>query len=206
MSEALARHLAGRGIRDPRVLEAVERLPRSLFVPRLLRAVADVDAPLPIGHGQTISQPFVVAAMTEALALAGTEKVLEVGTGSGYQAAVLALLAREVYTVEILAPLAERAREVLRVTLGLANVHLRAGDGAAGWPEAAPFDRIVVTAATPAVPPALLEQLAPGGRMILPLGPVSGTQVLRLVEKAADGSLSERDLHEVVFVPLRSPG
>jgi protein-L-isoaspartate(D-aspartate) O-methyltransferase len=206
VSEALARHLAGRGIRDPRVLEAVERLPRSLFVPRLLRAVADVDAALPIGHGQTISQPFVVAVMTEALALAGTEKVLEVGTGSGYQAAVLALLAREVYSVELLAPLAERAREVLCVTLGLANVHLRIGDGAAGWPEAAPFDRIVVTAAAPAVPPALLEQLAPGGRMILPVGPAAGTQVLRLVEKGADGSLSQRDLHEVVFVPLRSPG
>ncbi len=206
MSEALARHLAGRGIRDPRVLEAVERLPRSLFVPRLLRAVADVDAALPIGHGQTISQPFVVAVMTEALALAGTEKVLEVGTGSGYQAAVLALLAREVYSVELLAPLAERAREVLCVALGLANVHLRTGDGAAGWPEAAPFDRIVVTAAAPAVPPALLEQLAPGGRMILPVGPAAGTQVLRLVEKGADGSLSQRDLHEVVFVPLRSPG
>jgi protein-L-isoaspartate(D-aspartate) O-methyltransferase len=194
------------GIHDPAVLRAIGGLPRALFVPERLRDEADADHPLPIGFGQTISQPFVVAYMTERLGLTGRERVLEVGTGSGYQTALLARLAAEVYSVEILAPLAERAREVLLGTLGLANVHLRVGDGAAGWEEAAPFDRIVVTAAAPEVPPALVAQLAPGGRMVLPVGDAPDVQVLRVVEKGRDGETRSTDLMPVRFVPLTGPG
>jgi protein-L-isoaspartate(D-aspartate) O-methyltransferase len=157
------------GIRDPAVLRAIAEVPRALFVPERMRSDADADHPLPIGFGQTISQPFVVAYMTECLRLSGRERVLEVGTGSGYQTAILARLAAEVFSIEIIAPLAERARDVLLGALGLRNVHLLDGDGAAGWEEAAPFDRIVVTAAAPEVPPALVAQLAPGGRMVLPV-------------------------------------
>lgn len=202
MSEALARQLAAMGILDPRVLDAFARVPRATFVPERLRAEAELDRPLPIGFGQTISQPFVVAFMTERLELRGGERVLEVGTGSGYQTALLAALAREVYSIEIVPELAERARAVLLDELGLGNVQLRTGDGALGWPEAAPFDRILVTAAAPEVPPAWLAQLAPGGRMILPLGEADGDQVLRVVDKGNDGASVEADLLRVRFVPL----
>jgi protein-L-isoaspartate(D-aspartate) O-methyltransferase len=202
MSAELARSLEAMGIRSPRVLDAVSRLDRALFVRPELRHAAGGDHPLPIGFGQTISQPFVVAYMTERLGLSGDERVLEVGTGSGYQTALLAMLARTVHSVEIIPELSERARRVLIEELALGNVSLRVGDGAQGWAEAGPFDRILVTAAGPEVPPALVEQLAPGGRMILPVGPDAEGQVLRAVDRREDGSVSESDLLPVRFVPL----
>jgi protein-L-isoaspartate(D-aspartate) O-methyltransferase len=203
VTERLARALEQMGIRDPRVLAAMAELPRALFVPAPLRDEADDDRPLPIGHGQTISQPYVVAYMTERLALRGHERVLEVGTGSGYQTAVLARLAAEVYSVEIVDELAGRAREALEEALGpLEHVHLRTGDGAAGWPEAAPFDRIMVTAAATGVPPALVAQLAPGGRLILPVGASREGQTLRVLDRGDDGVNVSADLIPVRFVPL----
>jgi protein-L-isoaspartate(D-aspartate) O-methyltransferase len=205
VSASLAAALRRDGIRDERVLAAVAQLPRELFVPEELRGVADEDRPLPIGHGQTISQPFVVAYMTERLRLAGTERVLEVGTGSGYQTALLALLAEEVFSIEVVPELAEGAREVLLGRLGLANVRLRTGDGSLGWPEAAPFGRVMVTAAAAVVPPALVAQLAPGGRMIIPVGSGSEAQVLREIDRGHDGIDAERDLLGVRFVPLTHP-
>ncbi len=202
MTAALAAFLRANGIRDERVLAAFAEIPRERFVPEPLRDRAEGDHPLPIGHGQTISQPFVAAYMTERLRLAGDERVLEVGTGSGYQAALLAHLAEEVYSIEIVPELAERARRVLLEGLGLANVRLRTGDGAVGWPEAAPFDRVIVTAAAPEVPPALLDQLAPGGRMVIPVGEELEVQWLRVVDKGADGRTVDTDLLPVRFVPL----
>ncbi len=206
MSDDLARHLAEQGITDRRVLDAFARVPRERFVPERLRREAERDRPLPIGWGQTISQPFVVAFMTERLELVGGERVLEIGTGSGYQTALLALLAREVFSIEIVDELAERARTVLIDELGMRNVWLRRGDGALGWPEAGPFDRILATAAAPDVPPAWVAQLAPGGRMILPLGEAEGEQVLRVIDKGNDGEIAGRDLLPVRFVPLVSGG
>ncbi len=205
VSADLAAFLREQGIRDERVLAAFAQVPRHLFVPERLQGDADADRPLPIGFGQTISQPFVAAYMTERLRLGGTERVLEVGTGSGYQAAILALLADEVFSIEVVPELAGRAREVLLGKLGLANVRLRTGDGALGWPEEAPFDRIVITAATPDVPPALFAQLAPGGRMILPVGAELDVQMLRTVDKGNDGASVETDLLPVRFVPLTRP-
>jgi protein-L-isoaspartate(D-aspartate) O-methyltransferase len=205
VSADLASFLRSQGIRDERVLEAVAELPRRLFVPERLQDAADADRPLPIGFGQTISQPFVVAYMLEQLALRGDERVLEIGTGSGYQTALLARLAREVFSIEVVPELAERARVLLLHLLRLENVALRVGDGALGWPEAAPFDRIVVTAASPGVPPALVDQLAPGGRMILPVGRELDVQVLRVVERGDDGVNLEADLLPVRFVPLTRP-
>jgi protein-L-isoaspartate(D-aspartate) O-methyltransferase len=205
MGVALAGALRRDGIRDERVLAAVAQLPREAFVPEVLRGAADDDRPLPIGHGQTISQPFVVAYMTERLHLAGTEKVLEVGTGSGYQTALLALLAEEVFSIEIIPDLADGARAVLG-GLGLANVRLRTGDGSLGWPEEAPFDRVIVTAAAERVPRALVEQLAPGGRMVIPVGPSPDAQVLRQVDRGDDGATVETDLLGVRFVPLTHGG
>jgi protein-L-isoaspartate(D-aspartate) O-methyltransferase len=198
----LARALEEMGIRDPRVLGAMAELPRALFVPAPLRDEADADRPLPIGWGQTISQPYVVAYMTERLALRGHECVLEIGTGSGYQTAVLARLAAEVFSIEIVDALADRARQILGEVLGLENVHLRTGDGAAGWPEEAPFDRIILTAAAPEVPPALVAQLAPGGRMILPVGASPEGQMLRVLDRGDDGVTVSADLIPVRFVPL----
>ncbi len=202
MTAALAAFLRANGIRDERVLAAFGELPRQLFVPEPLRDAADGDHPLPIGHGQTISQPFVAAYMTERLRLAGDERVLEIGTGSGYQTAILARLAEEVFSVEIVPELAARAREVLVDELHVSNVRLRTGDGSLGWPEEAPFDRIIVTAAAPEVPPALVAQLAPGGRMILPVGASPEAQVLRVVDRGNDGVTAEADLLPVRFVPL----
>lgn len=202
MSAELSRAVAAMGIRDEAVLRAVAEVPRELFVPPRLRRDAQRDEALPIGYGQTISQPFVVAYMTERLRLAGTERVLEVGTGSGYQTAILARLAAEVFSIEIVPELAARAHEVLLVTLGLTNVRLRTGDGAAGWPEAAPFDRVLVTAAAPEVPPALAAQLAPGGRMVIPVGGAPELQMLRVVVKGSDGVDLSTDLIPVRFVPL----
>jgi protein-L-isoaspartate(D-aspartate) O-methyltransferase len=193
------------GISDERVLRAFAEVSRELFVPGRFQEEADADRPLPIGFGQTISQPYVVAFMTERLALRGGERVLEIGTGSGYQTAILARLARAVFSVEIIPELAERARELLLGKLGLDNVSLRRGDGAEGWPERAPFDAILVTAAAPEVPPPLLAQLAPGGRMILPVGAPPDVQTLRLVTRGEDGASFESDLLPVRFVPLTGP-
>ena len=195
------RQLAGRGIDDARVLAAMGRVPRHRFVPADIAAQAYLDQPLPIGHGQTISQPYIVALMTQLARPRAGMRVLEVGTGSGYQAAVLAELGAEVYSIEIVAPLAERAGRVLR-ELGYDTVAVRSGDGYAGWPGHAPFDAIVVTAAPERVPPPLLAQLARGGRMVVPVGPVLAVQELRVIEKRADGSLVERVVSPVRFVPL----
>jgi protein-L-isoaspartate(D-aspartate) O-methyltransferase len=190
--------LAARGIGDERVLAAMRRVPRHEFVPDELRDHAYEDRPLPIGHGQTISQPFIVAFMSEQLELDGSERVLEIGTGSGYQAAVLAELAREVYTIEIVEPLAEQARADLK-RLGFGDVQVRAGDGYRGWPEQAPFDAIIGTAAPAEVPQPLVDQLAVGGRMILPLG--RWYQELVLITRDERG-VHERRLLGVRFVPM----
>jgi len=192
--------LVARGIRDARVLEVMGRVPRHELVPEAERSDAYDDGPLPIGEGQTISQPYIVAAMSEAAALTGSERVLEVGTGSGYQAAVLSALAREVYTIELEPVLAARAKRDLE-RLGCANVNTRTGDGYRGWPEAAPFDAILVTAAPDHVPPALLEQLKIGGRLVIPVG-ASHDQELWLYTKSAHG-VERRHLMPVRFVPLR---
>jgi protein-L-isoaspartate(D-aspartate) O-methyltransferase len=197
----VANQLEARDIHDERVLAALRRVPRHRFVRPEESAWAYEDRPLAIGHGQTISQPYVVAFMSQALALTGTERVLEIGTGSGYQAAVLAELAREVWTIELLTPLGERARTTL-AELGYANVHVRVGDGYQGWPAAAPFDAIIVTAAPEHVPAPLLDQLAPNGRMILPVG--AEVQELILVRPRASGYSEER-LLPVRFVPLLGP-
>ncbi len=192
--------IAARGIHDPRLLEALRKIPRHLFVPPQFAASAYDDSPLPIGHGQTISQPYVVAFMSEALELKPQDKALEIGTGSGYQAAVLALLAREVYSIEIIEPLAQEASERL-VRLGYKNVRVRVGDGYLGWPEAAPFDAIVVTAVTDHVPPALVEQLRPGGRLVLPLGGGWEQNLVR-VRRTSKGVTQETILPSVLFVPM----
>ncbi len=187
------------GISDRRVLDVMGQVPRERFVPEDQREAAYYDGALPIGEGQTISQPYVVAHMTEMLRLQGNEKVLEVGTGSGYQAAVLAYLAREVHTVERIAKLAARARAVLD-ELGITNVYVHVGDGSQGWPEAAPYDAILVACASPQVPPPLVEQLADGGRMVIPVGP-RGLQELVLVRKTGN-KVTQENLAPVAFVPM----
>ena len=191
--------LRARRITDTRVLEAMGRVPRERFVPLLQRGGAYNDHPLSIGYGQTISQPYIVAWMTEALQVSRGSRVLEIGTGSGYQAAVLAELVREVYTIEIVEPLAERARATLS-SLGYQNVHVRAGNGYLGWPEHAPFDRVMVTAAPDEVPPALIEQLAVGGLMAIPVGGAA-FQELRILRKT-DKGIETLETLPVSFVPM----
>ena len=193
--------LAARGIHDPKVLAAMAKVPRHRFVPPGYRRWAYSDQPLPIGFGQTISQPYIVAFMTQALELKGGEKVLEVGTGSGYQAAVLAEIAARVYSIEIIPQLSRRAGSLL-AELGYHNLRLKVGDGYQGWPEAAPFDAIVVTCAPEKIPPPLVEQLAPGGRMIIPVGPDRRVQELVLVTKDHRGGIRQRAVLPVRFVPL----
>jgi protein-L-isoaspartate(D-aspartate) O-methyltransferase len=199
----VAAQLESRGIRNRRVLATMARIPRDWFLPPHLQRQAYDDTPLPIGNGQTISQPFIVALMTAALAPQRRDRVLEIGTGSGYQTAVLAHLvaAGGVYTIERLPDLLVEAEERFR-RLGLTNVETRLGDGASGWPEAAPFDAIVVTAAAPAAPAPLLQQLAPGGRMIIPIGDL-GVQDLVIYQRTAAG-IEERRVGSVCFVPLIS--
>jgi protein-L-isoaspartate(D-aspartate) O-methyltransferase len=190
--------IAARGVRDEATLRAMKKVPRHRFVPEGLAGQAYDDHPLPIGHGQTISQPYIVGFMTEALGLQGGERVLEVGTGSGYQAAVLAEIADRVYTIEIVAPLAEEARVRLK-ELGYDNVEVRAGDGYQGWPEAAPFDAIMVTAAAPRIPEPLRQQLRDGGRLILPVG--DEWQELVVVTRTGD-AFEEKRVLPVRFVPM----
>jgi len=199
--DAMAALMAREGVRDSATLAAMRAVPRHEFVPADVRDLAYDDTPLPIGYEQTISQPYVVAFMTEQVRPRPGLKVLEVGTGSGYQAAVLAEAGCEVYTIEIVEPLATRAAAVL-ARLRYDRVHVRHGDGYPGWPEQAPFDAVIVTAAAPEIPPALLAQLAPGGRLIMPVGPREGAQWLVLVEKDATGRLGRRTLIPVRFVPL----
>ncbi len=197
----VSEQIEARGVRQPEVLEAMRAVPRHLFVPAESAAYAYRDSPLPIGYGQTISQPYIVAYMTELLRVGQGDKVLEIGTGSGYQAAVLARLAASVYSIEIVAPLGERAAKLLR-ELGCRNVEVRIGDGYQGWPEQAPFDRIILTAAPPEIPKSLLEQLKPGGRLVAPVGAGPFAQDLVVVEKSAAGKLTTRKVLPVAFVPM----
>jgi protein-L-isoaspartate(D-aspartate) O-methyltransferase len=197
-ADMVRNQLSGRDIVNARVLDAMRRVPRHLFVPEAWRGEAYEDHPLPIGHGQTISQPYIVGFMTQALEIEPHHRVLEIGTGSGYQAAILAELAKEVYTIEIVEPLAERARGTLG-ELGYKNVQVRAGNGYLGWPEYAPYDRIMVTAAPEEVPPVLIEQLRVGGRMAIPVG--SASQELRILRRTESGVETLRTL-PVQFVPM----
>lgn len=197
--------IEGRGVTDASVLKAMRTVPRHEFVPQDMRRLAYTDQPLPIGYGQTISQPYIVAYMTEVLDVSPGDRILEVGTGSGYQAAVLAEISEEVYTIEIIDELAESARERLS-RLGYDSVEVKNGDGYYGWPEYAPFDAIIVTAAAGHVPPPLIEQLAPGGRIIIPIGGVYQIQQLTLLEKSSEGEISSNQLMAVRFVPFTGTG
>ena len=196
----VARQLKARGINDEHVLAAFESIPRHVFVPEDAREWAYEDCPHPIGFGQTISQPFIVAYMIQSLELADTERVLEVGTGSGYQAAILSQLVRDVHTIELISAFAERATHTL-AELGIENVSIHVGDGSQGWPSSAPYDAIIVSAAASHVPKSLLDQLSEHGRMILPVGK-AGFQMLQLWEREGN-SFSQETLLPVAFVPLR---
>jgi protein-L-isoaspartate(D-aspartate) O-methyltransferase len=199
--QMVLRQIELREVKDPNVLQAMRVVPRHAFVPEAQRAYAYEDRPLYIGYGQTISQPYIVAFMTEALRLDPNSIVLEIGTGSGYQAAVCAEIAREVRTIEIVEPLAQSAAQTL-ARLGYTNVHIKAGDGYFGWPEEGPFDAIIGTAAAGAIPPPLLEQLKNGGRMILPVEDRYGLQRLVLLTKDEQGQLHQQDVLPVRFVPM----
>jgi len=195
------RTLIGRDALAPRVMAAMAEVPRHLFVPEEDREAAYINGPLPIGWGQTISQPYIVALMTDLLGCGPGDRVLEIGTGSGYQAAVLSRLVGQVYTMEILSPLAAAATERL-ARLGYDNVQVRLGDGRQGWPEEAPFDGILVTAAAPKVPKALVDQLRPGARLVIPVGQPYSHQELLTLDKAEDGALTLTEVLGVAFVPL----
>jgi len=199
----VAEQIEDRGIKDKRILKAMEKIPRHNFVPEKYRPFAYIDYPIPIGEGQTISQPYIVALMTECLGLEGDEKVLEVGTGSGYQAAILSELAKEVYTIEILEPLAKKAEELLR-KMDYGNAKVKCGDGYLGWEEYAPFDGIIVTCAPDHIPQPLIDQLAEGGRMVIPVGEAYFPQVLKLLEKK-EGKVTVQNVVPVRFVPMTGP-
>lgn len=193
-------HIERRGVRNPDVIRAMRSVPRHEFVPEQVRADAYEDRPLSIGYGATISQPYIVAAMTELLEPSRNHKVLEIGTGSGYQAAVLSNLVQDLYTIEIVPELAKLSRQTLE-RLGYRNVHVREGDGYKGWPEQAPFDRIILTAAPPEVPQALLDQLKHGGRLVAPVGDREDQQLL-VLDKGMDGRIHRREVFPVMFVPM----
>lgn len=202
--EMVQTQIEARGVSDPRVLAAMRKVPRHMFVDQRLWDLAYADRPLPIGYGQTISQPYIVALMTERARIASGHRVLEIGTGSGYQAAVLAEITDQVYTVEIIQALAQQAQQRLRA-LGYLAIQMRSGDGYFGWPEAMPFDAILVTAAPDHVPPPLTQQLKDGGRMIVPVGPPGFVQTLWVITKRGD-RLNFENLGPVLFVPLaRTP-
>lgn len=192
--------IEARGVSDQKVLVVMRKVPRHLFVPATVRITAYGDFPLPIGEGQTISQPYIVARMTELLQLKGNEKVLEIGTGSGYQAAILALLAKEVYTIEIIESLAKLAEKRLK-DLSYNNVSVRFGDGYLGWPEAAPFDAIIITCASPYLPDSLVRQLKDGGRIVAPMGDEMETQILTVFQKKGS-QLVKTEYEPVRFVPM----
>ena len=198
---AFTRHLIGTDKLSPQVMDVMRQTPREEFVPADLQSYAYDNGPLPIGQGQTISQPYIVALMTELLQLEKEHSVLEIGTGSGYQAAVCAEIAQEVYTIEIVEPLATRAEKLLK-ELGYKNVFVKAGDGYFGWPEKAPFDAIIGTAAAERIPEPLIEQLKPGGRMILPYETTLGFQYLVLITKDEKGELQKKNVMPVRFVPM----
>jgi len=193
--------IKARGVTDQVVLAAMEKVKRHLFVPEAMKPYAYEDRPLPIGHGQTISQPYIVATMTERLALSSNSVVLEIGTGSGYQAAVLAEIVQTVYTIEIVEALGLQAAKTLK-EVGLQNVITKIGDGYMGWKEHAPFDAIIVTAAPRHIPQPLLDQLKPGGRMIIPVGPNHAVQYLTFLEKEPGGEINRKSIMPVRFVPL----
>ncbi|MDJ0806431.1 MAG: protein-L-isoaspartate(D-aspartate) O-methyltransferase [Gammaproteobacteria bacterium] len=195
------RSMIGRSRLDERVMQAMKEVPRHAFVPSAAQDQAYYNGPLPIGHGQTISQPYIVALMTDLLEPRADHRILEVGTGSGYQAAVLSRLVAQVFTLEVIASLSQQARQRFD-TLNYTNIRCRVGDGNAGWPEEAPFDGIIVTAAAPTIPQSLLEQLKPGARLVIPIGQPYYHQDLVLVEKADDGAISANSILGVAFVPL----
>lgn len=198
--EAMVRsQILARGVQEPRLVAALRRIPRHLFLEDAYRSEAYADHPVPIGEGQTITQPYVAALMTELLELSPESRTLEVGTGSGYESALLASLSREVYSIEIVPSLSQEAQARLS-SLGFTNVHFRIGDGYVGWPEKAPFDAILVAAAPRAVPQPLLDQLAPGGKMVIPVG--ASYQELKVYSKSREGALAERSVLPVRFVPM----
>lgn len=197
--DMVERQIIARGITDRNVINAMLKVERHKFVPKNLERLAYDDHPLPIGEGQTISQPYIVALMTENIVLQGEERVLEIGTGSGYQAAILSLIVKEVYTIELLSSLAQSATLRLK-NLGYNNVFVKCGDGFRGWPEVSPFDAIIITCAPPEVPKPLIEQLAEGGRLIVPLG--EDFQMLTLFKKI-DGTLEKTEITPVLFVPMK---
>jgi protein-L-isoaspartate(D-aspartate) O-methyltransferase len=194
--------IAARGVRNSAVLDAMRTVPRHEFVPEQLRQSAYADSPLPIGLAQTISQPYIVALMTELVDPKREHRILEVGTGSGYQAAVISRIVKEVYSIEIIPQLAQTAAQRL-LRLGYGNVMVREGDGYQGWPEHAPFDGILVTAGATDIPQPLIDQLKPGGRMVIPVGLTTGSQILKVIEKRPNGSIQTREVIPVRFVPLR---
>jgi protein-L-isoaspartate(D-aspartate) O-methyltransferase len=201
MEVNLTRHLIGKNALDDRVIAAIKQVPRHRFLPEDFRFLAYDNGPAPIGSGQTISQPYIVALMTDLLNTQPTDTVLEIGTGSGYQAAVLSKLVKQVYSLEIVAALSEQAERRLK-KMGYSNVTVRTGDGHAGWPEHAPYDGIIVTAATPHIPQPLIDQLGTGARLIIPVGIPFNYQELMVIEKQADGEIQRRTILSVSFVPL----
>ena len=197
----VSRQIESRDIRSHAVRRVMRKVPRHLFVPPNLKEAAYLDQPLPIGYGQTISQPYIVAFMTEKLDLKPEHKILEIGTGSGYQAAVLAELVEQVFTIEIVEELGKRTEQTL-AELGYDNLHVRIGNGYSGWPEEAPFDRILLTAAPEEIPETLVEQLVPGGRLVAPVGPLYGLQEIIVLDKDRDGRTRRRSVLPVHFVPM----